>query len=78
VSVWVGRVLAVRETPAGREATVSVRGARSEVLLDVVPEARVGDSVLVDAGVALAVLVDGPEPETASPSSSTGTDGEEG
>ena len=58
MSLFVGRVEDVRETPEGRQGVVSVRGARVEVALDVVPEARVGDSVLVHAGVALSRLAD--------------------
>ncbi len=56
MNLFVGRIEEVRDMPVGREGTVSVRGARVEVLLDFVPEARVGDSVLVHAGVALSVL----------------------
>lgn len=56
MNLFVGRIEEVRKTEAGREGTISVRGARIEVLLDIVPEARVGDSVLVHAGVALSVL----------------------
>jgi hydrogenase maturation factor len=37
---------------------VSVGGARVEVAFDLLPEAKVGDSVLLHAGVALARLQD--------------------
>ena len=69
MNLFVGRVEQVREAPLGREGTVWVRGARVDVLLDAVPEARVGDSVLVHAGVALSILRDqhGADPETAFP-----------
>ncbi len=63
MNLFVGCVEDVREGPLGREGVVSVRGARVEVLLDAVPEARVGDSVLIHAGVALSVLTDSREPE---------------
>jgi hydrogenase maturation factor len=53
MSLYVGRIEAVRETEGGRLGVVSVRGARTEVALDCVPQARVGDSVLVSAGVAV-------------------------
>jgi hydrogenase maturation factor len=53
VRLFVGRIEAVRETETGRWGVVSVRGARTEVALDCVPGSRVGDSVLVSAGVAL-------------------------
>ena len=56
--LFVGRIEGVREDEQGRHADVSVRGARVEVALDVLPEARVGDSVLVHAGVALSILRD--------------------
>jgi hydrogenase maturation factor len=49
----VGRVVALEPGGCGR---VSVRGARIEVALDLVPQARVGDAVLVQAGVALALV----------------------
>lgn len=56
MSLFVGRIDAVRETETGRWGVVSVRGAYTEVALDCVPEAGVGDSVLVSAGVALSRL----------------------
>ena len=56
MNLFVGVVEQVRETQAGRDATVSVRGARVQVALDAVPEAQVGDSVLIHAGVALSRL----------------------
>ena len=56
--VYAARVLAVREGPDGRLGRVSVRGARLEVALDLVPEAAPGDTVLVHAGVALSLLRD--------------------
>lgn len=37
-------------------ALVCVRGALTRVRLDLTPEARVGDLVVVDAGVTIAVL----------------------
>jgi hydrogenase maturation factor len=67
--VFAGRVRAVREGPEGRLGCVSVRGARVEVALDLVPSAREGDTVLVHAGVALSVV----RSEDAAP----GRDGEE-
>ena len=56
MNLFVGCVEEVRPGPLGREGVVSVRGARVEILLDAVPEARVGDSVLIHAGVALSVI----------------------
>jgi len=56
VNPVVGRLESVRELPDGRWGTIDVRGARVEVALDAVPEARVGDSLLVEGGVALARL----------------------
>jgi hydrogenase maturation factor len=53
-AVVVGRVVELREGPSGLEGRVSVRGARVEVAFDLLPEARVGDTVLFHAGVALA------------------------
>jgi hydrogenase maturation factor len=57
--VLTGRVLSVHEGPGGRLGRVSVRGATVEVALDLVPEAGVGDSVLVHAGVALSRVREG-------------------
>jgi hydrogenase maturation factor len=58
VNPVVGRLEAVRDGPDGRWGTVDVRGARIEVALEAVPEARVGDSLLLEAGVALARLLE--------------------
>jgi hydrogenase maturation factor len=59
--VYAARVLALSEGPDGRVGRVSVRGAQLEVALDLVPEAAPGDTVLVHAGVALALMRDGAE-----------------
>ena len=56
MNVFIGQVREVKELPDGRQVVVSVRGARVDVAADLVPEARIGDSVLVHAGVALSVL----------------------
>jgi hydrogenase maturation factor len=56
--VFTARVVDLAEGPFGRQGRVSVRGARVEVSLDLVPEARAGDAVLVHAGVALSVVRD--------------------
>jgi hydrogenase maturation factor len=56
VTLFVGRVIETRQTPEGREGTVILRGALRAVALEAVPEARVGDAVLVEAGAALAVV----------------------
>ena len=59
--VCAGRVVEVRESPQGRVGRVSVRGARTEVVLDLVPEAREGDTVLVHAGVAVSLVRGAPD-----------------
>ena len=69
--VYTGRLVEVREGPAGRVGRLSIRGARTEVALDFVPEARAGDDVLVHAGVALSIV------ETAE-TAETGDDGRRG
>jgi hydrogenase maturation factor len=56
--VYTGRIVEVRDGPAGVVGQVSVRGARVEVALDLVPGARAGDDVLVHAGVALSIVED--------------------
>jgi hydrogenase maturation factor len=55
-AVFAARVVEVQEGPDGRVGRVSVRGARTAVVLDLVPEAKAGDTVLVHAGVALALV----------------------
>lgn len=62
--VFAGRITRVREEPTGREGLVSVGGAGRWVVLDLVPEAQEGDTVLVHAGVALALVTD---PDNAEP-----------
>jgi len=57
-AVVVGEVVELREGPAGVDGRVSVRGALVEVAFDLLPEARVGDTVLFQAGVALARVQD--------------------
>ncbi len=59
--VFMARLVELREGPSGRVGRVSVRGARTDVLLDLVPEARAGDAVLVHAGVALSLVRDAPD-----------------
>lgn len=54
--VFTGRVASVVDGPEGRVGRVSVRGAKVDVALDLVPEAREGDTVLVHAGVALSIV----------------------
>ena len=54
--VFTGQLVELREGPEGRVGCVSVRGARVEVALDFVPEARPGDTVLVHAGVVLSLM----------------------
>jgi hydrogenase maturation factor len=61
--VFTGRLVELREEPGGRVGRVSVRGARVEVALDLVPEARPGDAVLVHAGVALSLVREAEETE---------------
>jgi hydrogenase maturation factor len=56
--VVVARITDLREAAEGRVARVSVGGAGRLVAADLVPEARVGDTVLVHAGVALSLIHD--------------------
>lgn len=44
------------ETIHGRTATVALDGSRTNVVMALVPEAKVGDWVLVHAGMAITVL----------------------
>jgi len=44
------------ETAKGNRGTVALAGNRTEVLLDLVPDAKVGDWVLIHAGFAITVL----------------------
>jgi hydrogenase maturation factor len=59
--VFTARLVELREGPCGRVGRASVRGARADVILDLVPEAKAGDAVLVHAGVALALVRDEPD-----------------
>jgi hydrogenase maturation factor len=62
-AVVVGRIVELREGPGGLAGRVSVRGAHVEVAFDLLPGAKVGDTVLFHAGVALARLRED-EPQT--------------
>ncbi|HTX53081.1 MAG TPA: HypC/HybG/HupF family hydrogenase formation chaperone [Candidatus Baltobacteraceae bacterium] len=64
MSLFIGRLIEARQTPEGREGTVSLRGALRAIALDAVPEAGVGDAVLVEAGAAVAVVRGGEMPST--------------
>jgi hydrogenase expression/formation protein HypC len=67
MNIFVGEVRSIQEADGGRRGSVDVRGARLEVALDFVPAARVGDSVLVHAGVALSVLSEDTSSEQEAP-----------
>ena len=56
MNLFVGEIVSIRDGDDGRTGTLRVRGARVEVALDLVPAARVGDSVLVSAGVAVSLM----------------------
>jgi hydrogenase maturation factor len=58
--VYRGRLVELRSGPSGVVGRVSVGGARVEVACDLVPGARVGDEVLVHAGVALSIVREWP------------------
>jgi hydrogenase expression/formation protein HypC len=47
------------ESVNGQKATVALEGNRFEVILALVPEAKVGDWVLVHAGFAITLLDEG-------------------
>jgi hydrogenase expression/formation protein HypC len=51
-----GRILSVEEQGASRVARVEFGGIVRETLLDFVPEAEVGDYVLVHVGFAISVV----------------------
>jgi hydrogenase expression/formation protein HypC len=51
-------------SPDGREGTVDMGGAEKGVGLDLVPEARAGDFVLVHAGMAIQVIDEAEAQET--------------
>ena len=52
------------ESIAGQKATVALAGNRFEAILALVPEAKVGDWVLVHAGFAITVLPEKEAKET--------------
>jgi hydrogenase maturation factor len=70
-----GRLVALVPDAPGNLGRVSVRGARIDVALDLVPHARVGDSLLVQARVALTVLRDEADEERGSSASWTDREG---
>ncbi len=51
-----GRILSAEDVPGGRSARVSFGGVVREARLDFVPEAQVGDYVLVHVGLAISRL----------------------
>lgn len=53
MSLYVGVLLKITESASGLSGMVSVGGACAEIALDLVPQAQVGDALLVHAGVAL-------------------------
>jgi hydrogenase expression/formation protein HypC len=61
-----GRILAIRQAgesddPLWRQAEVDFGGVRQPVSLACLPEARVGDRVLVHVGLALSLVADDPQ-----------------
>ncbi|NPA79973.1 MAG: HypC/HybG/HupF family hydrogenase formation chaperone [Thermotogae bacterium] len=56
-----GTVRRIERGEDGTYAVVSVRGVLLRVLLDMVPDAKVGDRILLHGKVALAKLEDGDE-----------------
>ena len=44
------------ESAQGNKGTVALAGNRTNILLDLVPDAKVGDWVLLHAGFAIAVI----------------------
>lgn len=52
------------EQMSGNKATVELEGYRTDVLTSLVPEAKVGDWVLVHAGFAITVLDEADAKET--------------
>jgi len=63
--VFTGRLVALEDAASGRRGRVSVRGACLEVALELVPEAKAGDTLLVHAGVALSLVRDEGEAQDA-------------
>ena len=59
-----GRVLDVADDAGVRTARVDFGGVRKRVCLETLPDARVGDYVLVHAGFALQVLDEAAAAET--------------
>ncbi len=52
------------EAIEGNKATVALAGARARVAIDLVPEAKVGDYVLIHAGFALTIVDEAEAKET--------------
>jgi len=51
-----GRLIKIQENEAGLTGTIDVRGARMDALLLLTPGATIGDTLLIEAGVAVAIL----------------------
>lgn len=54
MNLLVGRIIAIESNEDGRMATVSVKGAIARVPLMLIPDATIGDTVLIESGVAIA------------------------
>lgn len=56
-----GEIVEIYMNGAGPLGKVRIRGALMNVILGLVPEARVGDKVLIDSGVAITTVSDEPK-----------------
>ncbi len=54
MSLITGTVLAIDENDGLRMATVNVRGARVRVALNLLPGAQIGETILIESGIAIA------------------------
>lgn len=59
-----GRITKIDEDGAYRMAKVSVDGASIAVPLVLLPDAKTGDAILIEGGVAISIIRSGPPEET--------------
>ncbi len=63
MSLLTGTVIAIEEKDGVRIARVNIRGARIHVPVDLLPDAKIGETILIESGVAIARVQNGEEKE---------------